>query len=164
MEDFALATENRLTVFMAALGGSVVNKGVSEHVSQSVYQKKYSYLSTDEKKVCDTTSIERVTATILFINADEDRFGKLQKEIHNDHLKVQKDGSSSAYQKTVAGVLRLFNSHSGVQKKQLHQNEATGTEVAFTQGVDVGFGNRRGNCNGCGKKGHHLIECPDKDK
>ena len=32
VEDFALATENRLTVY-TALGGSVVNDGVSDHVS-----------------------------------------------------------------------------------------------------------------------------------
>ena len=50
------------------------------------------------------------------------------------------------------------------QKKQLHQNEPTGTEVAFAQGVDIGFGNRIGNYHRCGKKGNHVFECPDKDK
>ena len=82
------------------LRGIVVNVGVSENVSQDVYQKKYSYLSADKKKACDTTMIKRVTAMILFNNADWEQFGKLQAEIHNDHLKIQKDGASSAYQKT----------------------------------------------------------------
>ena len=157
-------TENRLTVY-TALGGSVVNEGVSDHVSQDVYQKKYSYLTTDEKKACDITSIERVTAMILFNNADPDRFGKLQAEIHDDHLKIQKDGASSAYQKTIAGVLRLFNSHSGVQKKQ-KQEKKRETEVAFAQGEggkQTGFGFRKGKCRDCGEEGHHGWECPKKN-
>ena len=71
VEDFALATENRLAVFMA-LGGTILNVGVCVHVAQDMYGKKYSLLSTDEKKSCDSSSIERVTAMILFNNSDKD--------------------------------------------------------------------------------------------
>ena len=86
VKDFALSTENRLAVYVA-LGGTILNVGVSEHVAQDMYSKKYSLLSTVKKKVCDSSLTERVTAMILFNNADNDRFGKLQEEIHNDHLK-----------------------------------------------------------------------------
>jgi len=163
VEDYALAVENRLTV-LTALGGTVLCTGVRSHVAESEHQTKYENLNAAGKKACDITAIERVTAMLLFTNADEERFGKLQKEIHNDHLKVQKEGSSSAYQQTIPGVLRLFNSHSEVQKKP-KKGKKTETEIAFAQGEgerQTGYGFRKGKCNHCGEDGHHQWECPKK--
>ena len=94
---------------------------------------------------------------ILFKNADSDRFGKLQKEIHDDHLKNQ-DKSVSKYPKTTAGVLRLLNHHSKSEKKQTQRCKPKETEVAFAQGDDDrprGFGHRKGKCRICNKEGHH---------
>ena len=166
-KDYALLTENRLQVY-TAIGGTVLNPGVSEHVSQDLYTKKYSLLDPTEKEAFDKSSIERVMAMIIFSNADSDCFGKVQKEIHDDHLKNQEKGASS-YQKTITGVLRLLTHHSEVKEPTQKQRKPRDTEIAFTQegregDGPRGFGHWKGNCRKCGKEGHHGWECPDKDK
>ena len=90
-KDFALSTDNRLAVYVA-LGGTVLNTGVNEHVAHGMYKKKYIQLDAAEKQNFDTNSVERVTTIIIFGNTDKKRFGKLQKEVHNDNLKNQEPG------------------------------------------------------------------------
>jgi hypothetical protein len=100
--DYALALENRLTVYKA-VGGTVMNVGVKTHIAEDLYKKAFTALTTNEKKIYNTTAEERVTAMVLFGNACKKGFGKLQDEIQNDHLK-----GSSTYSKTIAGVTRLL--------------------------------------------------------
>ena len=100
--NWCLLTKNRLQVY-TAISWTVLFPGMAAHASQEQYGKGYEYLSTTEKQACAKFLIERMMAMILFKNANSDRFGKLQKEIHDDHLKSQ-DKSVSLYQKTTTGV------------------------------------------------------------
>ena len=65
VEDFALSTENRLAVYMA-IGGTVLNVRVNEHVTKVLYNKECIALTAAEKKTCDAISVKRVTAMIFF--------------------------------------------------------------------------------------------------
>ena len=91
-----------------------MNTGVNEHMAHDLYKKIYTQLEATQKKNCDANSIERITAIILFVKANNKCFGKRQKEVHNDHLKNQEKGISS-YQRTIAGILRLLTNHSEVK-------------------------------------------------
>ena len=108
VEDFILSTVNRLAVYML-IRGTVLNIGVNEHLAKILYNKAYTALTTAEKKTCDVTWVKRVTAMISFGNADRECLGKLQDEVHIDHLK-----ETPLYQKIVTRVLQLLTSNSTV--------------------------------------------------
>ena len=106
IKDYTLAFENGLTIYNA-VGGTVLNEGVTTYVAQTLFRKTYSNLTVNRKKTCDATAEERVTIMVLFGNTDRKRFGKLQDEMHDDHLKNQ-----NTYPTTVAGATRLLTNHS----------------------------------------------------
>ena len=95
VDDWALATENRLNVY-TAMGGSVLAPGLTTLMSRGIYNKEYITLTVAEKTAVDKATTERLMAMILFKNSCSERFEKLHKEIHDDHLKSV-DKSVSKY-------------------------------------------------------------------
>ena len=166
IDDWALATENRLNVY-TAIGGSVLAPGLITAMAKESYNKDYISLTMTEKTAVDKGTTERLMAMILFKNSCSERFGKLHKEIHDDHLKSL-DKTVSKHQPSTAGVICLLNHHSKSERETQTKQRQKGTEVAFAQGDDEsqqrGFGHRKGNSRICGIARHHAWECPDKGR
>ena len=70
VRDYALALENRLVVYRA-VGGTVMNPGANTYIAEDLYKKAYAALTTDKKKICNTTTEEKVTAMVLSSNVDK---------------------------------------------------------------------------------------------
>lgn len=143
-----------------AVGGILIDQGVREHVSTTLFKKDYSAPSSDQEKEYDEVGKETILTMSFILNGDPMRFKKRTDEIHNDHLKELRTCPIP-----VVAAQRLIISHSHVMV--VKQKQQCVSEVAFGQmsdGDKPGYGSRRGLCHNCKEDGYHSLECRNKDK
>ena len=158
ISDYLLSLKNRLSMF-EAVGGTLIDQGIREHISDKLFKKKYTLLDDAEMKECDIVGKERMLAMLFILDGDPKIFKKLTDEIHHDHLK-----GLGTYPITVAAAQRSMIIHSSAVVVKTKQRDS---EVAFGQisiNGKAGYGTRRGLFRIYKGEGHHSWECKNKEK
>ena len=117
---------NNLVDISTSYEGNLHDQAITKFVSQQKHQKKLTELTKDERKECNEEAKEIYLAVAFIHASDRKRYGKLIKDLENDHTK-----GNNNYPKDMVKAYQLLNEFKQFRPSQSQVPDAIG--VTFMQ-------------------------------